>query len=55
MKTSIAGTQGAKMLVADRVSGAPLLVDEHGQVWQRKGATWRVLTTEISDLSYPLP
>ena len=55
MKTSVAGTQGAKALVADRVTGAALLTDERGQVWQRKGATWRVLTTEVSDLSYPLP
>ena len=55
MKTSVAGTQGAKALVADRVTGAALLTDERGQVWQRKGATWRVLTTEVADLSYPLP
>lgn len=55
VKTSVAGAQGAKGLVADRISGAALLADDQGQVWQRKGATWRVLTTEISDLSYPLP
>ena len=55
MKASVAGTQGARALVADRVSGAALLADDRGQVWQRKGATWRVLTTEVSDLSYPLP
>lgn len=53
--TGVAGTQGARALVADRVSGAVLLVDDRGQVWQRKGATWRVLTVEVSDLSYPLP
>ena len=55
MKASVAGTQRARALVADRVSGAALLADDRGQVWQRKGATWRVLTTEVSDLSYPLP
>ena len=55
MKASVAGTQGARALVADRVSGAALLADDRGQVWQRKGATWRVLTTEVSDLAYPLP
>ena len=53
--TGVAGTQGVRALVADRVSGAVLLVDDRGQVWQRKGATWRVLTVEVSDLSYPLP
>ena len=53
--TDVAGTPGATALTADRASGTALLTDDRGQAWQRKGATWRVLTTEVSDLSYPLP
>ncbi|EGQ73004.1 GerMN domain-containing protein [Actinomyces sp. oral taxon 448] len=53
--TDVAGTPGATALTADRASGTALLTDDRGQAWQRKGATWRVLTTEVFDLSYPLP
>lgn len=55
MMTSVAGVRGTTAMTSDRVSGTALLTDDQGQVWQRRGATWRVLTSEITDPSYPLP
>ena len=41
-------------VVANRVDGTVLLTDGSRQVWQRVGATWRVISTDVTDVSYPL-
>lgn len=48
------GAQGAVAVVANRVDGTVLLTDGSRQVWQRVGATWRVISTDVTDVSYPL-
>ncbi len=48
------GAQGAASIVANRTDGTVLLVDDSHQVWQRVGATWRVVSTDVTDVSYPL-
>ncbi|WP_279221344.1 hypothetical protein [Actinomyces lilanjuaniae] len=42
-------------MIADRSEETVLLADARGQTWQRRGATWRVLTEEVTDLAYALP
>ena len=53
--TTMIGVRDAHSVVADRSEEMILLNDSQGQAWQRRGATWRVLTDEVVDLSYPLP
>ena len=49
------GALGATQVAANRVDGTLSLTDASQQVWQRSGATWRVVDTDLTDLSYPLP
>ncbi|CAM3078881.1 GerMN domain-containing protein [Actinomyces slackii] len=49
------GVPGAQTVIANRSDGTFLLHDSSGQILHSPGATWRVLTTEVTDLSFPLP
>lgn len=53
-QSSSPGAQGAVAVVANRADGTVLLMDDSHQVWQRVGATWRVVSTDVTDVSYPL-
>ncbi|RRD24431.1 GerMN domain-containing protein [Actinomyces bowdenii] len=53
--TTMIGVRSAHSVIADRSEEMILLNDDKGQTWQRRGATWRVLTDEVTDLSFPLP
>ena len=52
---TLVGVRGARSVISDRSEESLLIVDEHGQTWQRRGAMWRVLTSEVTDPSFPLP
>ncbi|RJF41491.1 spore gernimation protein [Actinomyces sp. 2119] len=53
--TTMVGVSGVVSVIADRSEETVLLADARGQTWQRRGATWRVLTEEVTDLAYALP
>ena len=52
---TLVGVRGARSVISDRSEESLLIIDEGGQTWQRRGAMWRVLASEVSDPSFPLP
>ena len=52
---TLVGVRGARSVISDRSEESLLIIDERGQTWQRRGAMWRVLTSEVNDPSFPLP
>ena len=52
---TLVGVRRARSVISDRSEESLLIIDEGGQTWQRRGAMWRVLTSEVTDPSFPLP
>ncbi len=52
---TLVGVRGAHSVISDRSEESLIIIDEAGQTWQRRGAMWRVLTSEVTDPSFPLP
>ncbi|VEG29930.1 GerMN domain-containing protein [Actinomyces howellii] len=48
------GARGAVAMASDRVGKVMSLTDASNRVWQRSRTTWRVVATDVSDVSYPL-
>ena len=52
---TLVGVRGARSVISDRSEESLIIIDEAGQTWQRRGTMWRVLTSEVTDPSFPLP
>lgn len=52
---TLVGVREAQAVISDRSEESLILIGEGGKTWQRRGATWRVLTSEVTDPSFPLP
>ena len=52
---TLVGVKEAQSVISDRSEESLLLIGDGGRTWQRRGATWRVITSEVTDPSYPLP
>ena len=52
---TLVGVRGAHSVISDRSEESLIIIDEAGQTWQRRGTMWRVLTSEVTDPSFPLP
>ena len=52
---TLVGVREARSVVSDRSEESLILIGEGGKTWQRRGAMWRVLTSEVTDPSFPLP
>ena len=52
---TLVGVKEAHSVISDRSEESLLLIGDGGRTWQRRGATWRVITSEVTDPSYPLP
>ncbi|MDO4242272.1 MAG: LpqB family beta-propeller domain-containing protein [Actinomyces sp.] len=48
------GARGAVAIASDRVGKVMSLTDSSNRVWQRSRTTWRVVATDVTDVSYPL-
>lgn len=51
--SSLVGVEGAQLIAGNRSNGLVVLTTPEGHVWQRSGATWRVLADDLADASYP--
>ena len=52
---TLVGVKEAHSVISDRSEESLLLIGDGGKIWQRRGATWRVFTSEVTDPSFPLP
>ena len=52
---TLVGVKEAHSVISDRSEESLLLIGDGGRTWQRRGATWRVITSEVTDPSFPLP
>ena len=52
---TLVGVKEAHSVISDRSEESLLLIGDGGKTWQRRGATWRVITSEVADPSFPLP
>ena len=52
---TLVGVKEAHSVISDRSEESLLLIGDGGKTWQRRGAMWRVLTSEVTDPSFPLP
>ncbi len=45
---------GSERLTGSRTDGSLLVTDSSGQTWQNSGASWQVVATDVTDVSYSL-